>query len=56
MLAMRHSRDVRRKAAFSVSGRYWVHHGGQGGRAALLEGFDEAIKAIPASLDLSAPE
>jgi len=25
-------------------------------RAALLEGFDEAIKAIPASLDLSAPE
>jgi hypothetical protein len=42
--------------AFSVSGRYWVHHDGQGGRAALLEGFDEAIKAIPASLDLSAPE
>jgi AcrR family transcriptional regulator len=40
--------------AFSVSGRHWVHHGGQGGRAALLDGFDEAIKAIPASLDLSA--
>ena len=40
--------------AFSVSGRHWVHQGGQGGRAALLDGFDEAIKAIPASLDLSA--
>ena len=42
-------------AAFTVSGRHWVHHGGQGGRAALLEGFDEAIRAIPASLELSAP-
>jgi AcrR family transcriptional regulator len=40
--------------AFSVSGRHWVHDGGRGGRAALLEGFDEAIKAIPASLELSA--
>ena len=40
--------------AFSVSGRYWVHHHGRGGRAALLERFDEAIRAIPASLDLSA--
>jgi AcrR family transcriptional regulator len=40
--------------AFSVSGRPWVHDGGRGGRAALLEGFDEAIKAIPASLELSA--
>jgi AcrR family transcriptional regulator len=41
-------------AAFTISGRYWVHHDGQGGRAALLAGFDEAIKAIPASLELSA--
>jgi AcrR family transcriptional regulator len=40
--------------AFSVSGRHWVHSGGQGGRAALLEGFDEAVQAIPASLELSA--
>jgi AcrR family transcriptional regulator len=40
--------------AFSVSGRHWVHDGGRGGRAALLDGFDEAIKAIPASLELSA--
>jgi AcrR family transcriptional regulator len=40
--------------AFSVSGRHWVHSGGQGGRAALLDGFDEAVRAIPASLDLSA--
>jgi len=41
-------------AAFSVSGRHWVRHGGQGGRPALLAGLDEAIKAIPASLDLTA--
>jgi AcrR family transcriptional regulator len=40
--------------AFSVSGRYWVQHDGHGGRPALLERFDEAIQAIPASLDLSA--
>src|SRR6266849_5973457 len=40
--------------AFSVSGRHWVRHGGQGGRPALLDRLDEAIKAIPASLDLSA--
>jgi AcrR family transcriptional regulator len=41
--------------AFTVSGRHWVHSGGRGGRAALLNGFDEAIEAIPASLNLSAP-
>ncbi len=41
--------------AFSVSGRYWVQHDGQGGRAALLARFEEAIDAIPASLDLAAP-
>jgi AcrR family transcriptional regulator len=41
--------------AFSLSGRHWVHHGGHGGRKALLQGFDRAIKAIPASLDLAAP-
>jgi AcrR family transcriptional regulator len=40
--------------AFSVSGRHWVRHGGQGGRQALLERLDGAIRAIPASLDLSA--
>jgi len=40
--------------AFSVSGRHWVHSGGQGGRAALLDGLDEAVRAIPASLGLSA--
>jgi AcrR family transcriptional regulator len=40
--------------AFSVSGRYWVRHGGQGGRAALLERLGAAVEAIPASLDLSA--
>lgn len=41
--------------AFSLSGRRWVRHGGHGGRKALLQGFDRAIKAIPASLDLAAP-
>jgi AcrR family transcriptional regulator len=41
--------------AFSLSGRHWVHHGGRGGRKALLQGFDRAVKAIPASLDLAAP-
>lgn len=40
--------------AFSVSGRYWVRHGGQGGRTALLERLGAAVEAIPASLDLSA--
>jgi AcrR family transcriptional regulator len=41
--------------AFSLSGRPWVRRGGQGGRKALLRGFDGAVEAIPASLDLSAP-
>lgn len=41
--------------AFSLSGRRWVRHGGHGGRKALLQGFDRAVKAIPASLDLVAP-
>src|SRR5215471_1418571 len=41
--------------AFSLSGRHWVRHGGRGGRTALLQGFDRAVKAIPASLDLAAP-
>ena len=40
--------------AFSVSGRHWVRHGGRGGRKALVERLDDAVRAIPASLDLSA--
>jgi AcrR family transcriptional regulator len=40
--------------AFAVSGRHWVHDGGRGGRDVLLADFDEAIRAIPASLELSA--
>lgn len=40
--------------AFSISGRHWVRRGGKGGRKALLDRFDDAAKAIPASLDLSA--
>jgi AcrR family transcriptional regulator len=41
--------------AFSISGRHWVHHDGEGGRKGLLDGYADAIKAIPASLALSAP-
>jgi AcrR family transcriptional regulator len=41
--------------AWSVSGRHWVRNGGRGGRAALLSRLDGAIRAIPASLDMSAP-
>ncbi len=41
--------------AFSLAGRPWVYQGGKGGRKALLERHQEAVKAIPASLDLSAP-
>jgi len=40
--------------AWSVSGRHWVRRGGQGGRQALIGRLDGAVKAIPASLDLSA--
>ena len=40
--------------AWSVSGRHWVRRGGTGGRKALIKRMDEAVKAIPASLDLSA--
>jgi hypothetical protein len=41
--------------AWSVSGRYWVRRSGQGGRQALIDRLDSAIKVIPASLDLCAP-
>lgn len=40
--------------AFSISGRHWLRRGGEGGRKALLDRFDDAVKAVPASLDLSA--
>ena len=40
--------------AWSVSGRHWVRRGGQGGRRALIDRLDGAVRAIPASLDLSA--
>jgi AcrR family transcriptional regulator len=41
--------------AFTLAGRPWVYQGGRGGRKALLERHRDAIKAIPASLDLAAP-
>jgi AcrR family transcriptional regulator len=40
--------------AWSVSGRHWVRHDGRGGRRALIERLDGAVKAIPASLVLAA--
>lgn len=40
--------------AFSMAGRAWVRGDGAGGRAALLDGLADAIKAVPASLDLAA--
>ena len=42
-------------SAFSVAGRRWVRDDGQGGRKLLIRRFDDAINAVPASLDLSAP-
>jgi AcrR family transcriptional regulator len=42
-------------SAFSVAGRRWVRNNGQGGRKLLIRRFDDAISAVPASLDLSAP-
>jgi AcrR family transcriptional regulator len=41
--------------AFTLAGRPWVYTGGRGGRQALLERHRDAVKAIPASLDLVAP-
>jgi AcrR family transcriptional regulator len=41
--------------AFTLSARPWVYRDGHGGRKALLEDLDDAIKAIPASLGLAAP-
>jgi AcrR family transcriptional regulator len=40
-------------AAFSVSGRPWVRSGGRGGRRALIARFDDAIAAVPSSLELA---
>jgi AcrR family transcriptional regulator len=42
-------------SAFSVAGRRWVRNSGQGGRKTLLKRFDDAVGAVPASLDLAAP-
>ena len=41
--------------AWSLSGRAWVRRGGKGGRPALLDGFADAIGAVPASLSLAVP-
>ncbi len=42
-------------SAFSLAGRRWVRNNAHGGRKALIKRFDDAISAVPASLDLSAP-
>ncbi len=41
--------------AFTLAARPWVYQDGRGGRQALLERHREAIKAIPGSLELTAP-
>lgn len=41
--------------AFTLAARPWVYRDGRGGRKALLERHRDAVKAIPASLELSAP-
>jgi AcrR family transcriptional regulator len=41
--------------AFTLAGRPWVYQNGRGGRKALLERHQDAVMAIPASLNLSAP-
>jgi AcrR family transcriptional regulator len=41
--------------AFTLAARPWVYQDGKGGRKALLERHREAVKAIPASLELAAP-
>ncbi|MGH3262548.1 MAG: TetR/AcrR family transcriptional regulator [Trebonia sp.] len=40
--------------AWSVAGRDWVHHDGDGGREGLIRRLRQAFDAVPASLDLSA--
>lgn len=41
--------------AFTLAARPWVYSGGEGGRKELFDRHRDAVKAIPASLDLSAP-
>jgi AcrR family transcriptional regulator len=41
--------------AFTLATRPWVYQDGRGGRKALLERHQDAVDAIPASLELSAP-
>jgi len=40
---------------FTLSARPWVYREQHGGREALIKGFEDAVKAIPASLDLAVP-
>jgi AcrR family transcriptional regulator len=40
--------------AFRLAGRPWVYQNGKGGRDALLDSLADAVRAVPASLDLSA--
>jgi AcrR family transcriptional regulator len=42
-------------SGFSLAGRRWVRNNAHGGRKALIKRFDDAINAVPASLDLAAP-
>jgi AcrR family transcriptional regulator len=40
--------------AFSISGRAWVRRDAAGGRESLLAGLADAMRAVPASLELAA--
>jgi AcrR family transcriptional regulator len=40
--------------ALRLAGRPWVYRDGKGGREALLDSLADAVRAVPASLDLSA--
>jgi AcrR family transcriptional regulator len=40
--------------AFRLAGRPWVYQKGKGGREALLDSLAGAVRAVPASLDLTA--
>ncbi|MBM0256669.1 TetR family transcriptional regulator [Micromonospora sp. 4G55] len=42
--------------AWRLAARTWVHGGGQGGLPTLVERVARAFRAIPASLELSAPD
>ncbi|WP_435975067.1 TetR family transcriptional regulator [Streptomyces sp. Qhu_M48] len=41
---------------WNIAARAWIDSGGRGGLRTLLQGVERAFKAVPAGLELSAPE